>query len=66
MDAYAEQRRDGAMVGGFGDPDLFTRRKARGCLVDSLAENSIIQAASHGHFAIVTGAKEAKADKAKF
>ena len=46
---------DSILIGCFGDPGLFALRECSNVRVTGLAEASIIEAARHGRFAIVTG-----------
>ena len=68
VDAWSEvQRRSTtgtlpqrALIACFGDPGLFALRETASCRVTGLAEASMIEAAAHGRFAIVTGGERWK------
>lgn len=60
MDAYAADRTahgrpDAVVIGCFGDPGLFALRELADCPVTGLAEAAMLEAATQGPYAIVTG-----------
>jgi len=59
LDAWATTQRqpapDAAIIGCFGDPGLFALREVASCPVTGLAEAALMEAATHGTCAVVTG-----------
>ena len=53
--AGASEPPDAVLIGCFGDPGLLALRESSPVPVTGLAEAAFIEAARHGHFAIVTG-----------
>ncbi len=59
LDAWAAAQQqpapDAAIIGCFGDPGLFALREVAPCPVTGLAEAALMEAATHGTCAVVTG-----------